>query len=214
MKYEEIIARVKSEGGFDVDDPTVGGWVNQLHKEAVAAAQWMEAEIDLATTAEGVAAYDVPDNVADLASLWLEPGGKPGDWEIVGRTALRALKGGRSFLRGSGGVFARAFTADGTHQVELFPVPAGETAGLAIKADVALIPGDMKAGDTPVIPADMHGRLLEGSIAIGLARIDERPDSAQVFQQRMAEMAEMLRRRKNSRIGSEPTRISVEGYDF
>jgi hypothetical protein len=45
-------------------------------------------------------------------------------------------------------------------------------------------------------------------------RIDERPDSAALFQQRFSEMVQELRRRKNSRIGSEPGRVQIEFVDF
>jgi hypothetical protein len=209
-----IVADVKAQGGFDVDDATIYGLLNEVHKEVVGAAKWLEAIESLGATVAGVATYDLADSIVDVASINIDPGDGtgPGDWRRVGVREIWDLQGGRSFLRGAGGVFSPYFKADGTKQLALYPVPT--LAGLAITGLVALIPSDLVAGQSPVIPEDMHARLKDGVISLGLMRLENRNDLAASFEQRKDAMAGELARRKNSRVGSEPTRMLVEGYDF
>lgn len=214
MLFEQLIADVKSQGGFDVDDATIGALIQEVHKEVVAAAKWLEAIEPLGTTAAGVPSYALAANIVDVASVNVDPGDGtgPGDWKRVGVREIWDLQGGRAFLRGSGGVFAPYFGSDGAKQITLYPAPT--VASLAITGLVALIPPDLTAGASPVIPEDMHGRLKDGVISLGLMRFENRNDLAATFEQRKDAMTQELMRRRNSRIGSEPTRMLVENYDF
>jgi hypothetical protein len=83
-----------------------------------------------------------------------------------------------------------------------------------ITALAAMVPAEMTSGMSPVIPEDMHGDLLDGAIALGLLRMDERADSAATFEARFERMVEKLRRRKNSRVGSRVSRMKLYGYDW
>jgi hypothetical protein len=215
--FEDIVSAVVGQGGFDtsaadVSTSTVQGWVNEVYKEVVAESQWLMALQTLATTVAGQNAYDLPETVADVRSLTIADSDGPGDWQPKSLEDIWGLQRGRLGLVGSGGVFALSATSSGTKQIVLFPAPT--VSGTAIQALVALIPGDMVNGNTPAIPADMHGRLIDGAIALGLLRLENRPDLAQGLEQRKDAMKAMLGRRKNSRLGSTPTRIAVEKYDF
>jgi hypothetical protein len=211
---DSIVADVKSQGGFDIDDATIYGLYNEVHKEVVAAAKWFEAIESLGTTVVGQIAYDLAANIVDVASINIDPGDGtgPGDWDKKSVRDIWDLQGGRKFLIGPGGVFSPWFKADGTKQLAIFPVPV--TAGLAITGLVALIPPDQVAGQSPLIPEDMHGRLKDGVIELGLMRFENRTDLAVPFGQRKDAMAGELARRKNSRIGSEPERIQIEFVDY
>lgn len=215
MLFEDLVAAVKGQaaGGLDVTDAVAGGWVNEAHKEVVAESGWMMAVETLATTVAGQAAYDVPDNIADVRSIMItDATGLPADWQPKSLEDIWGLQRGVVRLVGSGGVFAATAKADGTKQVQLFPVPS--TSGVAITALVSLIPVDLVNGMQPVIPVDMHGKLLDAAIALGLLRVENRPDLAQAFDARKEQLKDLLRRRKNSRMGSTPTRMQVEGHDF
>src|SRR3982751_6313077 len=63
--YDELVAAVKAEGGFDVADAIAGGWLNENHQKAVAEAQWLMRTLELGPTVAGVAAYALPDDVVD-----------------------------------------------------------------------------------------------------------------------------------------------------
>lgn len=210
----EISSGVASEGGFDVASTMIDGWVNEVYRKAVAKAQWLMRSLEVGPTVAGAATYALPAGVVDLAGLFL-PDAATGRQLTYNRTsteALWAVKAGTSRLAGSGGVFAPAFDSVSVALVELYPVPT--TSGLSITALAAMIPTTLTAADTPVIPEDMHGDLKDGAIALGLLRIDERPDAAALFEQRFQTMVGELRKRKNSRVGSGSSRMKVYGSDW
>jgi hypothetical protein len=215
VTYDELVSGVLEQGGFDVSTAVAGGWVNEVHAKAVAESEWQQQSLPLGVTAIGVAQYAIPDAVVDIVGITLNDGsgvGQPSDWQRVSATELWDVQAGRRSLVGSGGVFAPAFSAVGEKRVELYPVPI--TAGVAIMALAAMAPAPMSSGMSPVIPSDMHGDLMDGAIALGLLRMDERADSAASFDARFREMVGKLRRRKNSRVGSRVSRIRVAGYDW
>lgn len=69
---------------------------------------------------------------------------------------------------------------------------------------------DNRAGSPP-FPADFHSALADGAIATGLARADERFDSAGYFEARFNDAIQRLRRRRHSRVGrgGVPIRLSA-----
>jgi hypothetical protein len=210
VTFDEIVTGVLQQGGFSVTTAEAGGWVNEVHKRAVAESQYVKREYSIGNTVVDQAAYDLPAVVIDLAKLYLAAE-NTGRWERVSIDDMWELRAGRASLSGSGGVFAPKFKTDDTPQVELYPPP--ETAGIAIMVLAAVAPVTMTTGMSPVIPEDMHGDLLDGAIALGLLRRDERSDAAAAFEAKVERMIAKLTRRKNSRIGSGPSRIRVVGYD-
>lgn len=189
-----------------------GGWANEVHRKAVAESQWQMESLSLGVTVVGVAELDVPERVVDVVGIYLDDGSGPAHYSRISTTELWELKGGRRGLRGEGGVFAPAFGSAGERRVELYPAPV--QAGVEVVALAAVVPATMVSGMSPVIPEDMHGDLKDGAIALGLLRVDERPDSAALFEQRFQTMVAKLRRRKNSRIGSGTARMRVKGHDW
>lgn len=210
MTFDEIVTGVLEQGGFPVASSEAGGWVNEIHKRVVAKALWLEEETSLGNTVVDQAAYDVPANAVDVAELWLESDDTPGEWTRVSPRDLRSVRRGIRHIRGDGGIFAPKFTSSGGTQIELYPAPT--VAGVPIMVTTAAIPATLTSGMSPVIPEDMHGDLMDGAIALGLMRRDER--DASVLTAKVDRMVVDLMRRKNSRIGSGPSRIAVSGYDF
>lgn len=208
MTLDELVAGVLGQGGFDVDPAMATSWLNEMYKTAVARSKWREETTSLGSTVVGQAQYDIPESVVDIVAITLDAGAGLSDWQRIGTTDLWDVKTGRQFLRGTGGVFAPAFGPNGEKRVELYPVPT--IAGTAITALVAVQAIAMVSGsDVPILPEDMHGALMDGAIALGLRRMDERSDSASVPADVYGGMVLELSRRKNSRVGSRPSRMRL-----
>lgn len=219
MLFEEIVAAVRDQGGLDASDQVRGAWVNEVHRTACAKSKWLMQSLVLGVTVAGTAAYSIPADVAEVDGLYLDGAEGPSDYRRVGTTDLWDLRAGRSFLTGSGGVFAPQYSgaasgasAAATKQVELYPAPV--ESGVDIVVLAAMIPEALVNGEEPSIPVDMHGDLLDGAISLGIARLDERLDSASAYAAKFAQMVDELGRRKNRRVGGEPQRIKLFGADW
>ena len=217
-----MTAAVKSQGGFDVPDAMVNGWLNDVHQQAVAAAEWQMSVLDVAATVAGRGAYQLPEQIVEVHGLYLRAPGSadaaPGRWERVSTTQMWDVMAGRTTLRGDGGVYAPNFGSARQRTLQLFPAPTEDSWTIVALASVvpALMvtdPADPAAA-FPVIPADMHSYLEDGAIALGLYRIDERADLATSFQQRLNDMVAELRRRKNRQVSTERQRIGIWKVDF
>lgn len=210
MLASELVAAVKSEGGFDVTDLQALGWVNQRYREAVATARWREASVSLGVTVIGQSVYALADRVVEVHAV--KVGSAP--YSRIGAQDLWYVRSGVRRLRGPGGIFAPSYDEDGAKGVDLQPVP--DTAGVEITALAAVEPVDLTVLPdlTPIIPSDLHGGLIDGGIAIGLERLDERLQDAAVFKAKFDDMVERLRRRKNSRVGAGPVQIQIAGKHF
>jgi hypothetical protein len=212
MNFAQLVTKVKAEGGFDVSDDTVGGWVNEVYKEAVAASEWMVVTVELGPVVAGTSAYAIPENVVEIEAIHVAGSSS---YQRVGTSDLWSLQAGdASVFPTSRSVFAQNFDATGARQIELYPTPDTEHAGESIKARAAIVPGDLTGTAVPAIPEDTHGRLLDGAVAIGLQRIDERQSSSQVFDQKFAEIVTALRMRKRSQVAGEGDRLRIEFVDF
>lgn len=214
MTFDEIVTGVLTQGGFDVSTAVAGSWVHEVYRRAVAQSQWQMESLSLGTTVTGVSTYAIPERVVDIVGINLNDGsgrGQPSDWLRVTPTDMWALRAGRKSVSGSGGAFAPSYGSAGERRIELYPVP--ET-GAAIEALAAVLPATLSGAAVPVIPEDLHGALIDGAIALGLLRMDERADSAQTFEARFERMVQDLRRRKNSRVGSGAARLQVRGFDW
>ncbi|HTE61712.1 MAG TPA: hypothetical protein VK631_15270 [Solirubrobacteraceae bacterium] len=87
--------------------------------------------------------------------------------------------------------------APGWPIVSIWPPP---TDGAEITVRLLTDVPDDRAG-SPFFPVDLHSCLADGAIATGLARMDERFDSAGYFEARFTDGVARLRRRRHSRVG-------------
>lgn len=215
-----LIGQVKSEGGFDVDDATVAGWVNERHREAVVRAKWLMAEVNLGQLEDVYGRYALPANVAEVDALTVVPGSQslgytfdsPPRYQRISTEELWAVKRGELSLEGDGGVFAPGFGQAGEKLIEIYPVVVD--GGQALVGLASLIPEVLVGSSSVLVPDDLVGGLKDGAVALGLARVDERLDSAGVFEQRFVAMVEELRRRKNRRLSSQPQRLQLWKSDW
>ena len=207
MNLAELLSAVRDQGGFDVTETVATGWINDRHAALVARAKYLQKEVSLGTTVSGQGEYSLPDvaNIVDLEGVLV--GSAP--YERVGQRYLWE----RKFRGGTGNVFAPDFTTSGTLQIELYPAPDED--GTAITALAAVQPSALAASeDVPVVPPDFHKVIVDGAMAIGLERIDERLDEADRYHQLFEAGVMELIRRRNSRIGSGPVQIQVAGKHF
>ena len=203
LTLAEMRTQVKVQGGFDVSDAVVDGWINERYKQLVARSGWYTATVSMGNTSAGVYKYPIDPDVVDLHALSV--GGVP--YDRVGHADLWRVRGGTARLQGYGGVFAPEFLADGSAAIAIHPEPTGAN---AIEALVSSLPGNLSAdADVARVPADFHEHIVEGAIGIGLARIDERLGEADRFEARFNEAVDLLRSRKNSRIGSGAVSLRV-----
>lgn len=219
MTSDEIVDAVLAQGGFPSSQRALAyGWLNEVHKRAVAESQWLMQQVTIGLTVAGSAVYgrpEVMEPLVDIVGIYLYDGtatGKPSNWQKVSTTDMWDIKAGRKSVSGGGGVFAPYYGAEGDKRIELFPVPA--TSDMSIVALAAALPLTLVPGLTPAIPGDMHGDLLDGAIALGLLRMDERADSAANFNAKFESMVLKLTRRKNSRVGSRTARMQLHGTDW
>jgi len=209
----QLRSRVKDQATFAEDDAVVDQWVNEKHKQLVTQSGWSTAIVTIGNTVAAQAAYDLDPNIADLAKLRV--GSAP--YRQVGLDQIWDLQNADSILTGfGGGVFAPSYKADGTQQVTIFPTP--DTSGVAITALASLTPADLGdvSGDSeyPVAPEDLHEAIADGAIALGFRLRSENAPEAAEFENRFQAAIELLRRRKNSRVGTGAVQIQIRGVHF
>lgn len=210
MTHDAAVTKVLEQGGFSVAAAEASGWLDELQKEAVAEAQFLQEEVTIAPTVIGQAAYTVPANAVDVAEVWVEGDTQTTDYQRVASRDLRSVRRGNGSV--SRGIFAPQFTSAGVAQIELHPAPT--VAALPIKALVAASAPTAGTGIAFVIPEDVHGKLVDGAIALGKVRRDERADFSAVYEVNKAALVRAMVKRRNSRIGSGPARMAVYGIDF
>lgn len=211
MTVDEMVARLQAM--FDISSATALAYINERHRRMVTEAMWRAATSDISTTTAGQANYDLPANVVDVKRVRIDhPTNGVRIYDPVGIEALWDIDRGQGTLVGQG-VFAEDWTSSGTAQIRLYPVP--DTTGLAIKGLVALLPGDLAAGagQSPIVPAEFHPAILDGTIADGYREQESNPQLAERHEQLFIEGVEKLRRRKNTRVGG-ASRMQLYRADY
>jgi hypothetical protein len=211
MNGQQIVDAVVNEGGFDtsstgIDRATVAGWVADRYRDLVVRAKWLMAIQTIATTVAQQADYALSDSIVEVEEL--KVGGMR--YSAIGVEEMWDLDAARLELKpGFGGVFAPTYDAAGVTKLSLFPEPV--TAGDAIDALVVLPPADFTDSSSfaPAVPTDFHRKLVDGAIAEGLAKIDERLNEATFYEQRWEATVEALARRKRSRVAQPVTTLRV-----
>jgi hypothetical protein len=103
------------------------------------------------------------------------------------------------------GVYADSADDAGQPLLQIYP----DTTGILTVRYVGDVPDD-RTIPAP-FPPDFDAALVEGAIAIGLARMDERFDSAGYFDERFVNAIARLKRRRHGHVGRGATKIRVFG---
>jgi hypothetical protein len=159
----------------------------------------------LAITVADQAAYDIPAGVVDIRRVWVGDG----RYALVSYDDVHDLVEGDSTLNAYyDGVFAATDSADGAPQVIVWPTPT--ESGVEIVAEESYQGSEVSygAGAVTILPTHLVPRLLDGALAEAY-EASARHDLAQYHDQRYRDGKVELRRYKNSRVGSGPTRIRL-----
>jgi hypothetical protein len=205
LTFRQMIDAVLTEHGFDVSEPTVKAWLNERYATMVVRARWRLLEVTLGTTVASQPDYALDDLIQELAYVYVGTNGDP--YIKAGALEMRQLRAGTAIVSDdAAGAFSDAFSSTGAGLLRLFPIPT--TAGLAITGLAAEPPTDLVAdSDVPIVPADFHKPIVDGTIAIGLERDAERLQEATYFTGSFEGSIERLRKRRLGRIGGGPTQI-------
>lgn len=202
----EIVDAALLEGGIDATPAQGLVWANDRYRRLVGGAKWRKLERDLGPTVVDQARYTLADDVVDVLSVRV---GGSAPYRLISIEDLWELQSGESFRTTTRGLFAPAYDDDSEAEaVELSPTP--DTAGLAVKALVAVLPPALGVSDTPKVPEDFHMTGIKaGVIADGLKLIDEQHAEGQVWEGEFTDAVERLRRRRVGRVGRGPAAIRL-----
>jgi hypothetical protein len=194
--YADLIVEVRAQ--IDASDDVIFGWLMDRSRVLNAEAAWLlKTQI---VAADGASrAYPLP---AD--AIWVEAvtvGTTP-----FQRSTMHAIDGWYATGTASPvGLYADGADELGTPLLQIYPDVAAD---LSIRY-VGDVP-ENRAAPSP-FPPDFDEALVEGAIAIGLARMDERFDSAGYFDERFVNAVGRLKRRRNGHVGRGATKIRVFG---
>lgn len=211
MTAAQIIDAVIAQCGTDASRATVLSLLNEQYASQVADSRWMRTVASIGDTVLEQSQYPIP--VGLIEAFGVKVGDAP--YTPVGDDSLWQVRAGTATLSyGRGGVYSQTYDSAGALVIDLQPSPT--VAGVPITVYGAVLPAPLTDGtNAPVTPVDTHGSLIDGTAALVMLRIDERPDLSAPFQARFQARTEDLRRRKNTMLrGSGPLQMAVQGRHF
>jgi hypothetical protein len=192
--WDTLIGEVQAQ--IDVPADQAYAWLLDRARVMNAEAAWLLAEVPMIGVT-GQIEYTLPDDLVRTEAVAVN--GYP-----YARSTLSQLDVAKQ-VRSPRRIYADGVDAEGSSLISVFPAPSSG-------ADITLrylrdVPDDITGG--PPFPGDLHQPLVDGAIAVGLARMDERFDSAGYFDAKVADAIARLRRRRNSHIGRGGTPIRI-----
>lgn len=192
--WAALIAEVQAQ--IAVSDDVAYDWLLDCARVMNAEAAWLLTE----TTLPGVTGqqeYPLPDDCVSTEAV-----------VVNGRPYHRGTLGGMDEARaynGTRAIYTDAVDTSGESLLALWPVVTG--GAQIVLRYIAEVPDD-RAGSPP-FPADFHQNLADAGIARGLARLDERFDSAGYFDARFTDAVQRLKRRRHGHVGRGGTPIRI-----
>lgn len=198
MTWADLIAEVRAQ--IDVTDVQAYEWLLDRARVMNANAAWLLHEAPLALV-PATAEYPIPAGTVRVEALTMGS-------TIYRRSTLTQMDQARAG-GGTRPIFADGVDAAGASLIAIWP-PSQGAATLRVLGDVPVTAQPAWATTSPPFPEDIHRGLSDGAIAFGLARMDERFDSAGYFDARFADATARLRLRRHGHVGrgGVPIRIS------
>jgi hypothetical protein len=193
--YADLIVEVRAQ--IDASDDIIFGWLLDRSRVLNAEAAWLLRTAGVSI--DGTRSYLLP---ADC--VWVEA-------VLLGNTPYqRSTMHQLDSIYNGGvvppvGVYADSADEGGQPLLQIYP----DTTGILTVRYVGDVPDD-RTIPAP-FPPDFDAALVEGAIAIGLARMDERFDSAGYFDERFVNAIARLKRRRHGHVGRGATKIRVFG---
>jgi hypothetical protein len=198
MNYAALIGEVRAQ--LDVTDDEAYAWLLDRARVLNAESMWLLTEVALGAPVTAASEYQLPGDLIKTEAVVI--GGVP-----YRRATLAQMDDARAVAS------ARRIYSDAVDPVvqggmlAIWPPPQS-TVQIVLRY-LREVPDD-RAGEPP-FPVDLHSAIADGAIATGLARMDERFDSAAYFEARFTDAVARLKRRRSSRAGRGGTRIRVVG---
>lgn len=204
MTWDDLIEEVRAQ--VDVTSLQAYAWLLDRARVMNAEAGWNLREVALPVTSDQIE-YELPDDLVRTEAIVL--GETP-----FRRSTLSQLDYARA-VHSRVPIYADGVDDAGTNLLQIHPPAVGELT-LRYLADVAdeqsttgppleipTFPG------SPPFPDDIHQAIADGAIGIGLARMDERFDSAGYFEARFIDGLNRLKRRRHGHVGRGGTPIRL-----
>lgn len=207
----ELVQDVLVEGGFDVPTTRILRWLNTSHRTMVVRAQCFRRSLELGPTVALQQDYVMPAEVVELTEVVVAG-------FVYGEGRHQDIANGaasRLWLGRLGGISTRDDDSAGLPHLALYPIPT--TSGEPITCMAVCLPPNLSESDdtTLKIPKHFQDALVNGAVAIGLARVENRPDLAvpkqQAFEAACTELEAQTRNRFRGRTG--PVQIRVQGIN-
>lgn len=194
MTWDELVAEVLAQ--IDVPPDQAYGWLLDRARVLNAEASFLLREMPMIAVTDQLE-YPLPDDCVKTEAVAVN--GYP-----YARSTLSQLDIAEA-THGRRRIYADGVDQTGSSLITLWPPPSdGAQITLRYVADVP----DNRSGSPP-FPPDLHEPLVDGAIAVGLARMDERFDSAGYFDARFVDAVSRARKRRNSHVGRGGTPIRI-----
>jgi hypothetical protein len=194
MTWADLIAAVRAQ--IDVSDVQAYEWLLDRARVMNAEAAWLLDETGFSAT-DGQLNFVIAADVVQIEAVI-----------VAGVPYRRSTPGQMDIARSCGStraIYAEGVDSDNARYVEINPPLTAASA--VIVRFLGDVPDD-RAGSPP-FPSDLQGVLADGAIAVGLARMDERFDSAGYFDAKFADAIQRLKRRRHSHVGRGGTPIRM-----
>jgi hypothetical protein len=194
MTWSDLVAAVRAQ--IDVSDDQAYQWCLERARVLNAEAAWLLDEIGFVAS-DGQTEWAPPSEWVKLEAVTVNAcpfrRSTPGQMDYARSTySTRRL-------------YAEGVDETGARFIEFNPpLSTGNEVTVRFLADVP----DDRLGSPP-FPSDLQAIIADGAIAVGLARMDERFDSAAYFDAKFADGIQRLKRRRHSHVGRGGTPIRL-----
>lgn len=196
MTWADLIAAVRAQ--IDVTDDQAYAWLLDRARVMNAESDWLLDEVAITSVATETS-YFMPSGTLKIEAVTVY--GLPYRRSTLGQLDVAKATAATRRIYAEGSSVAYEWPS-----VEIWP-PLGIADVPILIRRLHDVPDERAS--SPPFPADIHNALADGAIGMGMARMDERFDSAGYFDARFADATQRLRRRRHSRVGRGGTPIRL-----
>jgi hypothetical protein len=193
--------------GFDITEEKALQWLNERQKQMAVRAEAFTRTLTLTPTDGTDATVTLPVEVARVKRIRIA--GQR--YDPVARDVIEDLRAGRAVIPSVSRAYSVEADADARDTLEVYPTPAADQ---VVELLAVIRPDDLGPTDTPLVPDDFVGALVEGAAATGYAFDPEQTTVADRYEQRFdAKCAEYRAWARGRARGDGPRQIRVQGLN-